>query len=253
MSLQDDKAYLFVCGCPRSGTTVLTRLLSSHERVALGIERFGHLIEPEQFQLTPALFEKQRFFDLHQGDTFYASLDEIGGGKYYPELEEKYDHCRYIGDKRPELYRVYPQLFSAFPNANVFFIFRNIMDVAQSYKVRALKGTWPATKSVEAAVSEWNESLRLTLKALEIHTIHCIQYEPFFSGDDADISPLIQALGLEDPARPQSFFDNRLKLRARDLETERGALLSSAEKHYIAREADFNAYRDLIASPYLIH
>ena len=242
------RPYLFVCGCPRSGTTALTRLLAAHEAIALGIERFGHLISPKNFKLTPKHFEKERFFNVKRGDTFYSSLSDVAGGNYYSELAEKYDDCAWVGDKRPDLYQCYPQLHSAFPDAVVLFIFRNIFDVAQSYKVRALNAEddWPEGKGVMSAISDWNDSLNMTLAAQQTMTIHCIQYERLFAGEDLDIAPIFKPLGISNVKRPQNFFDNRLKLRAQVLEAERGAILTSDEKRDIATHADFAAYRDLM-------
>ena len=242
------RPYLFVCGCPRSGTTALTRLLSAHEDIALGIERFGHLVSAKRFKLSPKHFEKDRFFHVKRGDTFYQSLKEVAGGNYYNELAEKYDSCMWVGDKRPDLYMSYSQLQSAFPNAVVLFIFRNIFDVAQSYKARALNAEddWPEGKGVMSAISDWNDSLNMTLAAQQTMTIHCIQYERLFAGEDLDIAPIFKPLGISNVKRPQSFFDNRLKLRAQVLEAERGAILTSDEKRDIATHADFAAYRDLM-------
>ena len=243
------RPYLFVCGCPRSGTTALTRLLAAHESIALGIERFGHLVSPKNFKLTPNHFEKERFFDVRRGDTFYKSLDDVAGGNYYKELAEKYDDCAWVGDKRPDLYQCYPQLHSAFPDAVVLFIFRNIFDVAQSYKVRAhdIEDDWPETMGVMSAISDWNDSLNMTLAAQQTMTIYCIQYERLFAGEDLDIAPIFKPLGISNVKRPQNFFDNRLKLRAQVLEAERGAILTSDEKRDIATHADFAAYRELMS------
>lgn len=35
------KKFLFVCGCPRSGTSYLHALLAQHPAIALGLERFN--------------------------------------------------------------------------------------------------------------------------------------------------------------------------------------------------------------------
>ena len=172
----------------------------------------------------------------------------MAGGNYYDELAEKYDSCMWVGDKRPDLYLSYQQLHSAFPSAVVLFIFRNIFDVAQSYKVRALdaEDDWPETKGVMSAILDWNDSLNMTLAAQQNMAIHTIQYERLFGGEDLNISPIFEPLGLSNVTRPQNFFDNRLKLRAKVLETERGAILTSDEKREIAFHADFSAYRQLI-------
>lgn len=249
-----NRPYLFVCGCPRSGTTALTRLLSAHESIALGIERFGHLVSAERFKLAPEHFEKDRFFHVKCGDTFYDSLKEVAGGNYYDDLAGKYDSCDWVGDKRPDLYLSYPQLHNAFPGAVVLFIFRNIFDVAQSYKVRALDADddWPEAKGIMSAISDWNESLNMTLAAQQIMTVYCIQYERLFAGKDLNVAPIFEPLGISNVTRPQNFFDHRLKLRAQVLEAERGARLTSDEKRDIATHADFAAYRELMAKGHVL-
>ena len=245
-----DRPHLFVCGCPRSGTTALTRLLSMHDDIALGIERYGHLVGPENFKLSPKHFLKERFFRVKRGDTFYSSLKDVAGGNYYDELAGKYDACRWVGDKRPDLYLAYPQLRRAFPGATVIFIFRNIFDVAQSYKVRAqnTEDDWPLAKGVLSAINDWNDSLVLTLEAAKSMRVFCVEYEGLFSGDDVDVSPIFNALDIADAQKPQNFFNNRLKLRAQQLETERGAILTSEEKRDIALNADFSSYRALMGA-----
>ena len=93
-------SYLFVCGCPRSGTTALAKLFSISDDIVLGQERYGKRSHPDNFTLTPALFEKERFLDVQPGDTFYDSLDFFA--RYYENVPWKLDSCRYIGEKRPD-------------------------------------------------------------------------------------------------------------------------------------------------------
>jgi hypothetical protein len=97
-----------------------------------------------------------------------------------------------------------------------------------------------------SAISDWNDSLNMTLAAQQSMTIHCIQYERLFSGEDLSVAPIFAPLGISNVKRPQNFFDNRLKLRAQVLETGRGAILTSDEKRDIATHADFSAYRELM-------
>ena len=46
------KKFLFVCGCPRSGTSYFHSLLAPHPAIALGLERFN--LRMFDRRLTPA-------------------------------------------------------------------------------------------------------------------------------------------------------------------------------------------------------
>ncbi len=50
--------YVFIAGCPRSGTSALTFLLNEHPTVAIGFERYKRLraqLDPFHFTSEPAL------------------------------------------------------------------------------------------------------------------------------------------------------------------------------------------------------
>jgi hypothetical protein len=127
--------YLFVMGCPRSGTTALRTLLNGHQAIALGEERYGTRCNRAEF-LDPSLFEGDRFFRLSEGDTFYTDLE--GAIPEFGALKSRYGGAKYRGDKILFLYRYLPQLLDTFQErARAVVIFRNIFDVADSYNRRA--------------------------------------------------------------------------------------------------------------------
>lgn len=51
--------YVFICGCPRSGTSAMTQLLSAHSQIVIGIERFKYI---NKNLLRPEMFRKDYFF-----------------------------------------------------------------------------------------------------------------------------------------------------------------------------------------------
>ena len=106
------KKNLFIAGCARSGTSALVQLLTGSPKIVLGMERYGHLVQPDNFRLSPAHFIKERFLTLERDDTFYDNLLDFH--KFDPNFVEKIDECEWIGDKRPDLYESYDQLFEAF-------------------------------------------------------------------------------------------------------------------------------------------
>ena len=152
--------FLFLCGCPRSGTTAAWRLLVGDERIKMGVERYGNRFYTRDF-LTPEMFEKDRFFSLEEGDTFYPDLEAFNS--YYSKAHAGYDDATYVGDKIPKLYNYFDRLQENFPKAKTVFIFRNIFDVAASYKTRLLDENDNWDLDVSAAVKDWNASLQSAL------------------------------------------------------------------------------------------
>ncbi|WP_405196631.1 sulfotransferase [Zarconia navalis] len=64
--------FLFVCGCPRSGTTAIAKLLNYHSKVILGMERYKYQIRKnESNAINPSLFywesryAKSKVLDKH--------------------------------------------------------------------------------------------------------------------------------------------------------------------------------------------
>lgn len=226
-----DKNFLFVAGCARSGTSALVQLLSGSKKILLGMERFGHLVGPNSFSLNKSHFEKERFYELHEGDTFYKDLGSFHG--FDSRFFSKYDEAKWIGDKRPDLYEAYDQLFASFPGCKVIFIYRDLIEVASSYHGRVLEGkNWPASKDFKAAVREWNRSLFMTREAIaKGYDVHVVYYKDVFCSDK-DLSPIFNLLGVnvDDDVKRQISM---IKKRSQQLSEERKMLLSEEELAYI--------------------
>ena len=233
------KRFLFVTGCPRSGTSVLARVLTGHPAVALGMERFNNRIVRRILQ--PADFDSGRFFDVQPGDTWYRALDQLPA--YYEQLRLRYDGAKYWGDKFPGAYEHYVHLVRNFDDVCFIFILRNIFDVALSFEGRRARGVhWPANGGVEYAVARWNASIGYTMHWRERARILVVSYEDLFvragsaetMADFLDISPepLDRALTRERAAT------------ARD--TGSLARLSAEQADYVCRYANFGGFRQLL-------
>lgn len=155
--------YVFVCGTPRSGTTLLAKVFGSNGQVVLGIERFKRLLG---CGYVPELFVKDRFFDFQVSDTnarYEAYRD------YYESARRKFEDARYIGDKIPNLYKRISQVNDAFSGEATFvFCYRNLFEVAASWNARAQNPkdrNWPEANDYREAVKHWNDSFRQALQA----------------------------------------------------------------------------------------
>jgi hypothetical protein len=222
---------------------VLANLVSSHPKVAIGMERYGNRFFRKEF-LDRSLFERDRFFRLEPGDTFYADLD--GFWPRYAELRERYDSAVYRGDKIPSLYRLMPRLLDVFGrDVRVLFIFRNIFDVAASYNARADNPddvTWKAGRAPEA-VRDWAKAVRVATRYAHDRSIYLIQYEALFQAATG-LRELFDFLQLE--PEPVAKRYERLVARSRELEDQRRRNLSYSDVDHIIRRAPIDAYRSLL-------
>jgi hypothetical protein len=151
--------YLFVVGCPRSGTTLLQRMLDHHPRLAVSndshfipraIEGVPIGVDPA---LTPELVEwvrtYRRFYRLNLPDV--AVHEAAGKSRTYREfvgaLYSMYGRLRgkqLAGEKTPDYVRHLPRLHALFPWARSIHIIRDGRDVALSVLEWARDGKGPS-------------------------------------------------------------------------------------------------------------
>ena len=147
--------HLFIFGPPRSGTTALARVINSHERIAIGMERYKLIMNKKNIdQFTPDLFDEHKLFDFSDGHTNMSPTSSAAMKRYYDDMQAKYDNLSYIGDKVPSAFRVAKEIHERFPNTKCVFIIRDIFETACSWQARAERksDSWPATRTATHAV-----------------------------------------------------------------------------------------------------
>ena len=241
-----EKRQLFVCGTPRSGTTALARLLNTHPRIVVGIERYGtRLLRARATANQRALFAKERYFRFEPGDAtgdFNAAYSKLS-----ERSSSKFDAARYVGDKVPRLYRRLDFLDSAFPGCVVVYIVRNPIHVALSWQKRAERANdrWPETNGYQAATIEWNESIALAMQARRAYgpRLILVSYERLFGPHRSKVWQHLKRR-LDLPAKPDQlsrrFLDNAYQ-RARESREPPTHVL-----RYVSRNADYIAYRRVL-------
>lgn len=240
------RRFLFICGCARSGTSALVRLLDAHGDVSIGMERYITRFLTGK-GLTPELFDEARFFSIEKGDTFYENLDFVK--PLYESLRSKWQSSLVVGDKIPKLYTRYEQVFENFPDARVVFVSRNIIDVANSYKRRAEDASdqeWSANRGSGTAIDDWNEANALTLAAMERFPgkIYVLSYESLFI-EGSGLEELFEFVGFTPGRDVHAHYKNQLR-RSDKISANRSEVLSETEKLAICLRADTDSFRKLI-------
>jgi len=150
--------YLFLVGCPRSGTTLLQRMLDNHPQLAVAndshfipraIAPFGTgTVPPLTAELVERVLRYHRFPRLGIPEPVAREASARAGtyGQFVSELYS--EHARLhgkelAGEKTPDYVRCLPLLHSLFPRARVVHIIRDGRDVALSTLEWAREGIGP--------------------------------------------------------------------------------------------------------------
>jgi hypothetical protein len=195
---------LFVCGCPRSGTTAFADYLNRHQEILICQERYklGTLRE----EITPEFFTFERILNFKPGE-MEKPIWKNGRAffvRYHTELLSKKDpeKLKWIGDKGPFYVRCMDTLARNNPGAHFIVLYRPIEEVVESWEARAKdpEDHWDNNRGAEAAVKIWNTALRETRKFIESSRaprVLIISYHDFFYRNEAAVPLVSRFLGLE--------------------------------------------------------
>lgn len=119
-----DASPIFVLGQPRTGTTLVERIITAHSHVhsagelqqfGLAVRRLTHYTDPKRF--SASLFEGALDIDTGKlGGLYLQSVAKVRG-----------DTPRFV-DKLPQNYMLVPLILKALPNAKIVHLTRNPMD-----------------------------------------------------------------------------------------------------------------------------
>lgn len=169
--------YVFIVGCPRSGTTLLQRLVNAHPNIAITPE--SHWIPrlyAKSWALTPEGRVKPKLIRRLAGHSKFARLKispeeiaELGGnghpvsyGEFVSRIFDLYGERQgksLVGDKTPDYVRSIETLHSLWPNARFVHVIRDGRDVALSMM------DWPKYRPKPGDFAAWQED-RLSTAAL---------------------------------------------------------------------------------------
>ena len=245
------KNYLFITGCPRSGTSALSLLMGAHPKIAMGVERFHNYVVPE-FTLTEDFFEEDRFFDFQAEDS-HINLEAQPRIKLnYERLKNRYNDCSYYGDKIPYLYKKYPELLTNFNKQGqlkILFIVRNILDVANSYNVRFEDQNLKWRRDVEKSVKDWNASLNRTMRLLDkFNALYMVEYEDLYGEHShKTLQGIMDFLELDMAPELVGYYDKQIeKSKALEEKRSNNYTLNSFHKRYIIKHARTQLYGRLL-------
>lgn len=141
MTVSNDGANLiFLVSQPRSGSTLLQKILGKHSEIATSVEPWlllplvfsmkGEHGRSASYDLNNHIDTLQFLKSLPEGETLYANgISEMMSRIYNAALGE---HKKIFLDKTPRYYLIIPELARLFPEARFIFLFRNPLAVLAS-------------------------------------------------------------------------------------------------------------------------
>ena len=215
--------YVFIVGCPRSGTTLLRRIIDAHRKIAIihqsrFIPRFFERrrgLTPEGLvttKLVDRLLEARGIKNLKTSREMLESLVEAGEPVSYStfvtgvfDLYGKGQGKRLVGDKTPSYLRHIPTLHALWPQAKFVHLIRDGRDVCLSIlnwkrgeRVAGRFATWSEDPvSITALWWKWNVTLgREDGAPLGPDLYHEVHYEALVSEPANECKTLCDFLNL---------------------------------------------------------
>jgi hypothetical protein len=215
--------YVFIVGCPRSGTTLLRRMIDAHRQIAITREthwitkrfekrqgvRPDGLVTPE---LLSWLLSDEKFTRMGIGkdelERLVAGEEPVSYSTFVTgvfDLYGKGQGKRLVGDKVPGYVRRIPTLHALWPKAKLVHLIRDGRDVSLSainwsraYKLARRYSTWTEDPTTTAAVW-WEWQVRLGREdggSLPPQLYHEVRYEELVSRPAKTCEKLCDFLGL---------------------------------------------------------
>ncbi len=230
--------FVFIVGCPRSGTTLLQRLLDAHSQLAIihethWIPKFYHKAarrSPETLA-TPSLIKHllKRPKLAHLGlarEEWQARLDSgtpVSFAEFVSGIFDRFGQARgkpLVGDKTPAYARSMDLLHEMWPRARFIHLIRDGRDVCLSAmnwkkpgRLLLRAATWKADADITAALWwEWHVRMARQSGRRLGSDLYCeVRYEELVNNTEAECVRLCAFLGVPYQEAMLRFHEGRTK------------------------------------------
>jgi len=196
---------IFIISQPRSGSTLLQRILSGHPDIQTSAETWLmlHPLYAHKTQNIKTIYNAEwasigvnEFIDNYtDGPEIYDDALRLWAHTIYGNALKK-GNKKFFLDKTPRYFLIIPDLYRLFPKAKFIFLLRNPMAVLASEINTYINGNWPF---INELAPDLIDAPRLILEGIELLRSNAIviHYEKFASDPEVNIRKLCKQLNLE--------------------------------------------------------
>lgn len=195
---------IFIISQPRSGSTLLQRVLSGHPDIQTSAETWLLLHPIYSFKKSGIETEYDSKFAA-QGVTEFMENYSDGMQIYDHAIREwanviygnvlKKNNKQYFLDKTPRYFFIIPEMYRLFPKAKFIFLLRNPLAVLSSLLSTYVKNDWPVLSFFRPDLLRAPQLILDGIELLKNDAI-VIRYEDFVSDPEKNIAVLCQRLGI---------------------------------------------------------
>ena len=207
---------LFLVGAPRSGTTMLERILSSHSQIQGGPE--PHLLTPLAHLGIWSNVDKAPYDHIVAGigqKDFVAQLPDKEQD-YYAACRAYCEHLyeRYMAgsgkrvclDKTPEYATILPFISKVLPDAKYVVLTRHPVAVFSSFATSFFDGDYDIAHAHDPLLERYVPAMAAFLRQREVPFLH-VRYEDFVADPEPMLRSIYEYVGL--PHEPQTLDYNK--------------------------------------------
>jgi hypothetical protein len=224
---QNDERPIFIFGCPRSGTSLLSKILNSHPRIAIPYEShiyntfyswlkyYGDLkVAKNRERLVDDIFSTDVFHDWFPAPNRDHTLNAIERYDFHGVVEaimsawaQDQGKQRW-GEKTPAHLFYWREILDGFPNVQIIHIVRDGRDCALSWKQSRV-----GPKHIYLTAQGWVKNLETIddLKpVLNQDSFFEIKYEELVSNTELTVQKMCEFLGEEYTPEMLDFYKDKI-------------------------------------------
>jgi hypothetical protein len=197
---------VFLVGAPRSGTTLLARILASHSEILGRAE--PHLITPLAHLGYYASVQKAPYDPINAQQAIREFVADLPGGEadYLAALRAYADAMygamlstrpgkRYFLDKTPAYALVLPFLLKLYPRARYVVLTRHPLAILTSYVTSFFDGDWEVALAHNPILARYVPALAAMLRERPVPLVH-VRYESFVADPEPAWRAVCDHLGI---------------------------------------------------------
>lgn len=196
---------IFIVGMPRSGTSLIEQIISSHSQVTAG---------DETLHLDSAIGTVLKSRDIKAPFPQWLSqitpseLQNIS--KHYQELTKPLQVTPYFSDKTLTNFKYVGLIFEVFPNAKIIHCQRNTKDNIISCFRQLFTGGFPYSYDLNELKQVFSAYEQLTNHWKKIYgdRLLCVKYETLVETPESEIEKILKYCGLNSEKNCHLFYNN---------------------------------------------
>ena len=210
-----DKKIIFIVGMPRSGTSLIEQVLSSHDKV-YGAGELTFLTEAiyKEFIINAKTNAEFKINNITEQN--FKNIQEF----YYNEIYKFNISEEYVVDKAPLNFRWLGFISRVFPNSYIIHSNRDPMDICWSnYKQNFSSsnlGYAYNLNNIATFYNSYKDTMNYWLKNKDIK-VHDLNYETFTNNFDDEIKKLLSFCSLEWSQKCVEFYKNKKEVKTSSL------------------------------------